>query len=737
MEFFEQVLVRRPPKWAAILGAWLPFWVLLGWGWRINPFTHVPSYGDTLEVIWGGEWYMEHLLTWQNPLYDPLLFHPVGWHTALLPHGIPLLAVLGFLGWLWTSAFAYNAITLVSFAVAYTGMRRYLSLYTREQVVILVVALVYTFWGMRWVRIHGHMHVLLTSSLLPWFAWCVMRQSRGRGYLLGAGLIWAVMLSISLYSVWFGGVVLVLYLLTRLRFPKVWEAFDLRPWGRSAVIGLIAGGLAAPLFYLFVRARSASEAPFYSLEHISYWGASLNSLFIPALTHPWGAEWSRMFYNGPRDEAALINYGLVASLVVASLTLRSAQRPPDYRYAWLLFGVGTILALGPTLRWSGETVQVPFLQPLNFYLWQLGQIFKPHLFEGMPPPIFWEAVPLPAWLAMIFVPFMEGARTISRFALVGALGFFPLVALGLGRIRPAWLRYGIMALLILEILPPPVTTGRPWPPTLHPAYTWMIEQSSAGQPAGIAELVVERDQFLVPHIGGEILYGTMLHHRPTVGGVGALWPRQLWHLSEWLHQMPMPLSRPEVAVILRYYQVRWVLLYMSTQAQVHFQQRDTLAFRSVGCFDPPSDPANLWPYPICVLEIPPWENPRLNLIFVQGWSDAEAWGRWAIARRAQAVWVAPLAESYRLTAEAFPHCLPGKAQTVEISLNRRPVGRLAFEACQPLTREFIIPAEQVVPGQNFLEFKHAYATLPLDGSDPRSLAVGYTRLELTPLRTAP
>jgi hypothetical protein len=63
---------------------WIPFWVLFAWGWRVrNPFTHIPAYGDVLEVLWGIEWYHRSILIQHtSPLFTPLVFHPLGWHTG-------------------------------------------------------------------------------------------------------------------------------------------------------------------------------------------------------------------------------------------------------------------------------------------------------------------------------------------------------------------------------------------------------------------------------------------------------------------------------------------------------------------------------------------------------------------------------------------------------------------------------------------------------------------------------
>ena len=103
---------------------WVPFLVLLAWGWPVDDVFHaVPSYQDALEVLWGIEWYGAHFPD-RDLLFYPLLFHPEGWHVATFAYGpavfLPLLPLFRWGG----AAFAYNAGALLSLFVAFAGMFR-------------------------------------------------------------------------------------------------------------------------------------------------------------------------------------------------------------------------------------------------------------------------------------------------------------------------------------------------------------------------------------------------------------------------------------------------------------------------------------------------------------------------------------------------------------------------------------------------------------------------------------
>ena len=199
------------------LFATLPFIFLLLWEWRfVDLFSFLPSYGDVLEVVWGISWYRKSLFSSEvSPLFTPLVFHPLGWHTATLAHtpfffalGVPFHLIGG-------SAFAYNLLAILSLVVAYLGTMKFLELHV-PRIISILGAIVYTFAGVRSARMAGgHLHILWASSLFPWLGWSLskfsfsIRSDISRKYLIISGVIWGLMINFSLYAVFLGGLFLL------------------------------------------------------------------------------------------------------------------------------------------------------------------------------------------------------------------------------------------------------------------------------------------------------------------------------------------------------------------------------------------------------------------------------------------------------------------------------------------------------------------------------------------------
>ena len=329
------------PRAAALL-IWIPF--LLAWIWsaRYNPFNHVPAYGDVLEIIWGANWYAEHLRQFANPLYFDQVFYPVGWPTALLAHTPIFLAAMGFFRLFLAEAPTFNLFLFLSFVAAYAGMIRAARLYTQRPWIIAVVALLYTYWGMRWVRLGGHLNILWLSALLPWLFWSLHLPNTRRRVLVAA-LMWTLCIIASLYGIWLGALIIGVYFLNKPGWMRLLE---------SAFIAALTLLFSLPTLIPFWQARQMVAAPFYSFEHIAGWGASLNSLPIPAVFHPWLGAFARTIYRGPVDESAVANLGLVAAVLFLAFLLRSRMRDEQERFVLLLCVVGLVVALGPLLRWN-------------------------------------------------------------------------------------------------------------------------------------------------------------------------------------------------------------------------------------------------------------------------------------------------------------------------------------------------------------------------------------------------
>ena len=111
-----------------------------------------------------------------------------------------------------------------------------------------VVALLFTFWGLRWYNNIGQLNVALASALLPWMLWSLERgfasPRRAAGWFVLAGVLWAVSINSTLYFIWLGGIALLVWIVGRLGFKRAkWRTF----WSRVVLVPVVAGVLSLPL----------------------------------------------------------------------------------------------------------------------------------------------------------------------------------------------------------------------------------------------------------------------------------------------------------------------------------------------------------------------------------------------------------------------------------------------------------------------------------------------------------
>src|SRR5690606_33835599 len=151
----------------------------------------------------------------------------------------------------------------------------------------------------------------------------------------------------------------------------------------------------------------------------------------------------------------LMNLGVVGGLL-AVYGLRYVHRTPALRPLALLLLVGLVLGLGVYLKWDDRARQLALFRPLYSAIWQMGHWLKPAVFTPTTPPAeLADAIPLPNLLLVALVPFWEGMRTTARFAYLAILAAPLLAATALQHMRRPFLRYGLLALWLLEIVPTP------------------------------------------------------------------------------------------------------------------------------------------------------------------------------------------------------------------------------------------------------------------------------------------
>jgi hypothetical protein len=398
-------------------------------------------------------------------LFTPLVFHPLGWHTATLAY-TPVLFLLALpireLGGL---AFAYNVLAVLALVVAFAGAFRLARLFLSWEMAS-IAALVFTFWRMCWEWVGGHLNMTWISGLLPWMAYGIERAKQSERHaqwrwVAVTGLIWGIMVNFALYGIFIGALAFLLW------GREIFRAHRLR---QILVAALIALAIGLPTIAPYYVGSRQDQTHIYGAEHNMWWGASLNSLFIPSVSHPLPPLrlFSHKLYGGPYNESGVMNFGMLLSFLAALGAVIAIRSKPSDGGLVILTLTGIVLSMGPLLRWNGEVVRWPVLDPLNAALWHLGHALKPAIFSTSRPPSFEAGVPLPGFLLTVIVPFYEAARTVSRYAILGMIGVTILAGLLLERL-PKLARITLIVILLIELWPSP-TQNLPLPLHPHPAY---------------------------------------------------------------------------------------------------------------------------------------------------------------------------------------------------------------------------------------------------------------------------
>jgi hypothetical protein len=715
---------------------WFIFGLILFWAWRLESiFTSIPAYGDNLEAIWTIDWWFKSLIAeGKSPVFTDVIFHPEGWQTSSQSYSPILLLFTIPFTFIGGAAFAYNSTIILLFAFTFAGVIRLARTLGASLWLAILTGILATFWGFVWLRLAGHWQILWGVAFLPWMAWSLEQSlktsSRSKFWLVLAGLLWALSIGGSLYFIFLGGLVVAGWILGQLMGRRLALR---RAITDAFIVVLTTGVLSIPVLMWFWSGIREYNSPLPDIYFLNNFGASVNSIPVPFLGHPWLGSFSRLLYTGPFYESAAANLGL-ATFVLVLATLALTWKIKRFRPLFILFLVGLILAVGPTLKWNGESVQTPIFRPINTFLWQVGHQLKPGVFPSeLPPPPFEEAVPLPGLLISAIVPYWEGARTTSRYMLLAVVSFFLIASMGIKRLKPRWLQFLIAAILIVEIVPPPVE-GVSYPPEIHPAYEWLSAQTLGEE--GIIDLQALDNERLSLPIGGNIVYATGLHNQSTAAGVGSIFPQHGFFLREWLFSSPHPFNRDEFITLLRGYHTRYVLLHMLGENEQHFLDaaKENRSFAYQSCYPPPNG-RTPWPYPICVFEILPASSHSFNAHFDYGWSAMEEWGIWAEGEESQIRWIATDVQSHSLDVEAFPYCLESEQQTIRITANGKQLAYYEWQECEDWSDTVDIPEGLVGIGWNILNFEYGFSARPNDvtggeNPDPRSLSVGFTRIEV-------
>lgn len=733
---------HSPAWWRPALNLLLPGAALaafMAYYWRIlDPAARVPAYGDSIEYLWATRWFVGSWRDGVPLLFVPHVFMPEGWSLATFANGMGVFALAVPVAWLTNEAVAYNVLEVAAFFVAYFGMYR-LGRPAVGRWPAVLAALLYLLWGGRWIRAVGHLHILMGSALLPWLAYCLDRSlSAGERrkqwlWLATAAALWGLAISFSLYFIWIGLFLVVAWLLGAALGRRI-------AFGR-ALLRLAAAAALAVLFcspYLYLYWRGQTGAVGYDVGHLDGWSLSLN--WLPALYpyHPLPelAALAQRQVNGVFNESSVAGFGIMlALLAVGGLAVRR-RRPVQWGSLAMAALIGILLALGPTLHWADRHVSAPLLAPINQSLWRAGHALKPDIFPGQTPPLeLAQAVPLPGLLLTALLPYFEGARVPSRYLLVAAPGVLLLAALAIERLPKRGLKLLVAGLLLVEAARFPLA-GVPFPPPTPPAFDALAALPlSPGE--SLLDLTAPAPNVLFPGVGGEMLWATNLHGQPIAGGGGSILPAHTAYLRDWFFTHPDPAGAAEFPWLLRGYGIRYLLLHMPPQPADTLRQlaSGTADLMPLGCYEGATGPP--WDHPMCLLEVTPVPNSTINVYPAVNWSGAEPWGMWALGRESRVRWAATNREAARFAVEAFPYCIEGVPQQMEIVVaGQAPVAH-RWDDCEPWRAEFTVPAELINVGWNEISLRFGRADRPADvtgGENPdvRELSVGFTRFELLP-----
>lgn len=706
----------RARRFLESLGPWLAFLALVLWVFPLKGMDRgFASYGDPLEILWSVEHHCRALAEGRIFLRAPEVLYPVGLDIRLYPHWMGANLLFTPFCPLSNRVAVLNGLVLLALAGVFGGAffaaRKSLGL---PRMPATLAAMGVTFFPLHFFQAREHIDKLFGLVALTWL-WALLLQAASSASLprwrrgFGLGLLWGAAVLFSLYFFWLGFLLVALLLGRRLTRPK------------GFALALLAGVVlvSLPWGILFVQATHETPVTF-SLYDLYMYSASPNLWPLPSPYHLWWGQKVEPFLNFQALEGSLGMLGPVPFLLsLVGFGIASHRRQP---LLLLLLGttlVGLCLSLGPYLKWYNHLVHAPWAEPLHRLLWRLGHFLKPGLFPTPePPPGMADLLPLPGFL-WILLPFAEGGRAMVRYLFVAAPGLFLAAGYALSQIPGRAIRWALGVLWAAEYILTPAV----WKPlSPHPALEWLARQPGQGA-------VFSLDRTGMAWSPRE-LWGTLLHGRPILHGYGSWVPPHLEALTD-----SMLNGRFDFAVgELRQLGMEYLLVHRDgpLAETLYGWASQSPLLTPVGCFAPPAG-TSPWSGEICVFRsVPPPEARRF--VFLNGWALPEDWGIWAEGETASLMfWLEGKREAV-LEFSAFPLCVPGERQRMEIWVNGSLWKSVPFEDCDTMDFRERIP-EGMLRRYNLLSFRFAYARAPaeipgLGSGDTRRLSVGFPRLRI-------
>lgn len=464
--------------------------------------------GDGSTFLWAW-WAMPRaVLRLHNPFVTDQLFHPVGGNLAFHTTA-PLEMVVSWpIARLLGLGAAVNALQLA--AVFLSALGAYLLAFhvCHDRRAAFFAGAAFAFVPYRFVHMGGHFN-LIHAEFLPFGLLVYLRfldeQTRRRAAWVGL-LVGLTFLTDFYYTVFLLLSLTVIGVSRRRRF----DGDTVRRLAEAAVVATV---VALPLLVAMVSALRAGE-----LDQLPGWGgadvyaADVVAWVLPPARHPWwGSSVARAQGALPARGEGLAYPGLL----VLGLAVGGRELHDRARRGWVALAIGAgVLALGPFLQFGGRTGGV---------FSYLGRRFT---------------LPLP-YLAVHFVPVLNGIRVPGRFAIVAILALDVLAAVtlaSLSRRHPRWawaLCAAALAVTLVEFLP----GGLSMHPTAVPEPYHRIAADAGGGAvleiplqwqsgtSVVGDTAVVRDDTI-------FVYYATVHGRPLVSGYLSRYPeRRLTRLS--------------------------------------------------------------------------------------------------------------------------------------------------------------------------------------------------------------
>ncbi len=459
--------------------------------------------GDGSTFLWAW-WAMPRaLLAGHNPFVTDKLFHPVGGNLAFHTTA-PLEMVLSWpVARLLGLGAAVNTLQLA--AVFLSALGAYLLAFHAcgDRRAAFFAGVAFAFVPYRFVHMGGHFNLIHTEFLpfgLLAFLRFVDEQTRRRAVWLGA-VVGLTFLTDFYYTV---------FLLLALGVLGLARRRDL---GRGSLrllaeAGFIAALVALPLLVAMVQALMAGE-----LDPLPGWGgadvysADAIAWILPPARHPWwGSFVSRAQVGRPVQGEGIAYPGLVVlGLAVAGRGLGDRVS----RRGWVALAViAGVLAMGPFLQVGGRS---------GGAFSYLGRSFT---------------FPLP-YLALHFIPVLNGVRVPGRFAIVAILALDVLAAVALASLIRRCSARGLAACAVALVVT--LVEFLPGVPSSHPvavpAPYHRIRADSGG--GAVLEVPLQwwsgTDEVGDGRLGRDdtiFVYYATVHGRPLVSGYLSRYPSE-------------------------------------------------------------------------------------------------------------------------------------------------------------------------------------------------------------------